>query len=219
MGTMIDWLNDNSGAVQAFAVLALVIVTSMYAYFTKRMANEIRQQTLAQDQPYLLIDVEVTGEWHEPGPDDEQPETQPWLHTYPKSVGCRVHNAGRGPAKEVVATIIHPGVLFRAPTKGFVISGETWPTQLHADPIMQYLSGKDPQGLNEWLAENAEHRQQPTGSSYNAGAVVLYRDIHSILWVTYLVLGLWEATDNTTGKVTDRGIKTGKQSIVRLKQK
>lgn len=214
---MIDWLNDNSGAVQAFAVLALVVVTAIYAYFTWRMASDIRRQTLALDQPYLLIDVEVTGKWHKPGPDDEPPETQPWLHTYPKSVACRVHNAGRGPAKEVVATIFHPGVRFKGARKGFLIPGETWPTQVDADPLLQVLSGKEPQGLNEWLRENAERHQEPTGSLYNAGAVVLYRDIHDVLWATYLVLALWEMTDGR--KVTDRGIQTGKQRIIRLKCK
>jgi hypothetical protein len=214
---MIDWLNDNSGAVQAVAVLALVLITAIYAGFTWRMVNELRRQRLAQDRPDLLIHVEVAGDWHEPRPDDEQSQAKPWLHTYPKNLDCHVYNAGRHAAKEVFVTIVHPGVLFKSPRKGFLVPGETWHTGVSADPILEYVSDRVPQGLSEWLAAEAEGRQESVGNSYDAGAVVLYCDIHDVPWATYLVLGLMEVRDETKGKVTDRYLLPGRQRITRLK--
>jgi hypothetical protein len=71
---MIDWLNDNSGAVEALGVLALVVVTAIYATFvwlqgksgrkladettrlvqqTQRLVTETRRQT----RPYVFVEV------------------------------------------------------------------------------------------------------------------------------------------------------------------
>jgi hypothetical protein len=41
---VIDWLNDNSGAVQAIAVAVLVLVTAVYAGLTWWVARATRRQ-------------------------------------------------------------------------------------------------------------------------------------------------------------------------------
>lgn len=214
MDGIVDWLNDNSGAVQAFAVLALVAITAVYAYFTKLMASEIREQTLAQDRPDLLIDPLQLSGWHEP----EAEADNRLLHTYPTGIDCRVHNAGRHAAKEVSITILHPDTLYEEKAKGFLPAGETWFVTIHADPILQRISNRSPQGLSEWLGANAQRRQPPSGSSYDAGAVVSYRDVHDVAWATYLVLDLIETRDDIKGEITDREISEGRQRLIRLRQ-
>ncbi len=68
---MIDWLNDNSGAIQALSVIVLIMVTGYYAWKTKDIrqaterqadasrdiTNEMREQRLAEQIPLLLIDL------------------------------------------------------------------------------------------------------------------------------------------------------------------
>jgi hypothetical protein len=44
---MIDWLNDNSGAIQAVAVIVLALVTYFYMRSTGRMARAAEEQTKA----------------------------------------------------------------------------------------------------------------------------------------------------------------------------
>jgi len=214
---MIDWLNDNTGAVQALAVCALVVITGVYAYFTKRMANEVREQTLAQDRPDLLLDVAPVGRWHEPGPDEEPPPANPWQHTYPAAFDCRVHNAGRHAAKEVTITIIHPGVLFKGQRKGFLVPGDTWGEVVEASPALQYLAEREPQGLREWLAQNGKASHRPIRTVWNTGAVACYRDIHNRVWAMYLVLGLAEITD-AQGRVENREVLKGEQCLIELKE-
>lgn len=50
----VQWLNDNSGAVQAIATFVLVIVTSLYVVFTKWMATAARRQAQAAAQQAKL---------------------------------------------------------------------------------------------------------------------------------------------------------------------
>ncbi len=55
---MIDWLNDNSGAVQAVSaiVLALTLVAvAYYAYQSRNLAREAREQRLLAMRPILLL--------------------------------------------------------------------------------------------------------------------------------------------------------------------
>ncbi len=68
---MIDWLNDNTGAVQAISVAVLAVVTAIYAWRTwsiskatekqaaasVRMTEEMREQRLAEHMPLLLVDL------------------------------------------------------------------------------------------------------------------------------------------------------------------
>ena len=44
---MIDWLNDNSGAVQAVSVVILAVVTGIYAWRTWSISNATEKQVEA----------------------------------------------------------------------------------------------------------------------------------------------------------------------------
>lgn len=212
---MIDWLNDNSGAIQAFAVVALVVVTGAYAWFTRRMVREMRQQRLAEDRPYLLIDVANAGEleWHEPKGEEEQAKF--WLHTYPLSLVCRIHNAGRHVAKEVEVTALHPGVWFAARGKGFLLPGDTWETDVKSSMSLTHIMGGEPLGLSKWLEAHGASLPEPGAGQYDAGVVAFYRDIHNVDWATCLVFTLIESKIN--GETTRQAWFLG-QHLIRLKK-
>jgi len=64
---VIDWLNDNSGAIQAASAAVLALTLIAVAYYARqtryqaeasvRMANEMTEQRLAADQPLLILDI------------------------------------------------------------------------------------------------------------------------------------------------------------------
>lgn len=213
---MIDWLNDNSGAVQAFAVCALVIVTALYAWFTLRMARELREQTLAQDRPDLLIDIVEAREpecyRREAQGEESQAKVEPYA--YPDLI-CRIHNAGRHAAKEVAVTVMHPNVAFHAPRKGFLLPEGTWETS-----IVAYREAPDdlePWGLSQWAAAQDEHFPKPDFAALDTGVVVYYRDIHDVDWATYLHFNMAILHDATDGKLISREVILGDQRRIRAK--
>jgi hypothetical protein len=74
MTELIDWLNENSGAVTAAATLAGVLVAIAYSVFaalqwlaTKRQADITRSAFEAGHRPYLVIEVreptDTTVQW------------------------------------------------------------------------------------------------------------------------------------------------------------
>jgi hypothetical protein len=217
---IVHWLNTNSGAVQAFAVLALVVITAVYAYFTKRMASEMRDQTLAQDRPDLLIDIEKPEvlEWRRLKELDEEWASGPWLYVCPASLTCRVHNAGRHAAKEVRIGFRHPSVAFQIEEKGFLLPGETWVVRLEADPIIEReiddLWPPEIIGLREWLKRQGQGHTEDDG---DAGVIVFYCDIHDKKWATYLALDIWLRTDATAGEARRPDLYIGPQRLIRPK--
>lgn len=94
---MIDWLNDNSGAVQAMAVVALVAVTVVYAFFTAWMACEMKDARHGQVLP--VIDIAILERLGDP----EQLEMVFAImgHRLPEHMPGRVKNIGLGPALDV----------------------------------------------------------------------------------------------------------------------
>lgn len=52
---MIEWLNTNSGAVQAMAMIVLVVVTAIYAWLTRSMASEMQKARFDSLHPDLVI--------------------------------------------------------------------------------------------------------------------------------------------------------------------
>ena len=105
---MIDWLNDNSGAVQAMAVVALVLVTAVYAVLTwgiaaaarrqadasMEMAREAREQRLSGVQALILL--------QHGGHEDLGTKI---------CVRFRLMNEGNGPAMAVRRVVRHPNLL------------------------------------------------------------------------------------------------------------
>jgi len=49
----VDWLNDNSGAINVLAFVALAVITAFYAFWTYRLVKE-------QSRPYVVVDFELS---------------------------------------------------------------------------------------------------------------------------------------------------------------
>jgi hypothetical protein len=179
---MIDWLNDNSGAVQAFAVCALVVVTAAYAWFTWRMSREMREQRLALDRPALLLDIANMDkiEWRHSKSESRE-------YTYPKTVVCSIHNAGHHVATEVSIEVRHPGAAFQwGGRKGFLLPGETWEASIDAKAPSEVSSG-ELQGLDGWLRGQGEPAGWFHDEFTDSGVVVYYSDVHGVRWATYVL--------------------------------
>jgi hypothetical protein len=213
---MIDWLNDNSGAIQAFAVVALVVVTGVYVWFTRQMVREMREQRLGEDRPYLLIDVTNAGEleWHKP--EGEEQQANFWLHTYPLSLVCRIHNAGRHVAKEVEVTALHPGISFAGLGRGFLLPGDTWETDVKAVPRWLDFLADGPVGLSKWLEAHGASLPEPGPGGYDAGVVAFCRDIHNVDWATCLVFTMVRSED-FEGEISHELYFLG-QHLIRLRK-
>lgn len=54
LSTMIDFLNDNGGAVTALATVALLLVTGWYAWTTRALLREARQSRLMASEPRVV---------------------------------------------------------------------------------------------------------------------------------------------------------------------
>ena len=79
---MIDWLNSNSGAVNAILAAILVIITGVYAYLTRRQvleSKELREMTI---RPALVVTAEI----HE-------------IHI--NFINLRIENIGGGAARNI----------------------------------------------------------------------------------------------------------------------
>ena len=98
----IEWLNDNSAAIQAISVVALVVVTAVYAMAAKRQADanvrmveEMREQRRDAARPIMSISL---------GPyegDLEARAKQELGKVFPAAIQCQLRNIGVGPALNV----------------------------------------------------------------------------------------------------------------------
>jgi len=239
MSEMTDWFSYNEAIVQAIssiiqgvAVVALVAVTAVYAYFTRRMARELREQTLAQDRPDLLIDIAEIREpdWYlrEAQREESQAEVEPYAHP---DVVCRIHNAGRHVAKELAVTVVDPHVTYNAPRKGFLLPGHTWEITVGAH--REAPDEGETCGLSKWRAEQGDDVPKPDPpmpeSSFptkgplfpfpDIGVVLYYRDMHDVDWATYLQYMRVMSCDAITHKIVGRHVILGDQRRIRLKHR
>jgi hypothetical protein len=219
--------------VQGGATLILAGVTLFYAKTTARisddtrrqadasvkMAREMKEQRLDADRPYLLIEtLGLEGiEWHEL---DTSAGSEPDPHSaYPRYLVCRIHNAGRGPAKELRATLLQPLVAYNEPTKDVLRPGDFWEVSLTASEALGLLhegfTGEAPLGMEQWMHQN-RIQSRAYGDAYDCGIVVGCTDIHDRKWTTYLKFGLISTTDNVRKVVTSRILKTIEHRIVGL---
>jgi hypothetical protein len=116
---VIEWLNDNSGAVQAIAVVVLAAVTAVYAILTWLVAGAARRQADAS--------AEMAQEMRGSREDGSRPVLdirsieQSELGTGPEAmvqaerqlrgevVWCKLRNIGKGPALNVGGWVVAHG--------------------------------------------------------------------------------------------------------------
>ncbi len=214
---MIEWLNDNSGAVQTISVVLLVFVTMFYALITwsissatkkqaatsARMATEMSEQRLAADQPLLILDIRDQKlpdyfQWEEGDLVDQR--TGWYVRDWPiPSCTLRVHNAGRGPAISIEAAYLGSEEEFYGEAeRGFVLAGETREIELSGVPldVLEFA-------IAPWEKELLARLGAPKWIY----AALVYDDIHERTWISYLSL---EHSDRAPWLVV------GEQKVTRL---
>jgi hypothetical protein len=177
-----------------------------------RMAEEMREQRLAEDRPHLLIGLT---DWEPGGWEGRPSEGETVQDSHPSKVTLVVRNVGRGPAKDLVATAVHPKKIFSDVRRGFLLQEVTpWEFSLSPDILGQFLAARRRlpfPTLGEWLADHGVHPQPPVHSPL--GVVVEYRDIYERRWVSYLELDYESDTGDQEGELIWY-INPGKQSAV-----
>ena len=220
---MIEWLNDNPGAVQAGVGLVLtltLLAVLWYACETRKLAKEAREQRLDLDRPYLLLEVRNLDalEWKDLNdPSAGEPDV---AATYPKSVTYHVYNAGRGPAKEIVTTLLQPLVTFEERKRDLLMPGAVWRVEVKASELLAALhegfTGEKPLGMERWMKSQGI-RSAFYGAAYDCGLMVGCTDIHDRRWATYSKFTLILSEVSTMGKaVTRRTLVPLEHRIVRL---
>lgn len=179
---VIDWLNDNSGAVQAASSVVLVLTLAVIAYqayqsrkqaeATERTVEEMREQRLSGDRPLLLLDLldhKGTG---------KIPSGTSAEDCHPASMSFRITNVGPGPAIELEMTALHPKAHYwRSAPKGYLLSGEsmTFDAETSIYPPTR-------RGLSDCL-EQCGLAGDPR---YNLGFVTRFRDAHGRIWLAWM---------------------------------
>ena len=230
---MIEWLNDNAGAVQGIAafvsvtvLLGLAIVTAWYAIQTRRIAEAADEQAKAADQPYLLVEAEsptpvywdVGGSENSPAFEEGPPDGKEWNDVYPKELVYNVYNAGRGPATELSTTFFHRQIFYRSETRDVLRPGEVWSVKVWPDGPVQALmllfNKATPAGFNQWVTATGVDGFSPSPS--DCGVVVTCRDIHGRHWLTYLKMHIDEVV---VLNHLARMIRSGEQRLVAVRGK
>ena len=121
MDDVVDWLNKNSGAVQALATVFLVLLTTVYVVFTQKLAASAKEQAeatvrMAREaerareesvRPFLLIQPVVETD----RATSRELITLGYLagqKEFPDVLECDLLNVGRGPALNVTLELMGP---------------------------------------------------------------------------------------------------------------
>ncbi len=213
-----DWIQV--GIASVLTVTLLVVL--WYAWETRKqaaasvqMAKAMREQTLAEDRPFLLVEVMDVSSTRFAAPDAEEEGPNP-LAGYPVFLRYRLFNAGRGPAKEIGTSIRHPNARYEGSSKDVLRAGDSWDVEITlqneaAALITDSFAESPSRGLNDFLVEVGA---PPLEAGYDCGVVVRYTDIHDLAYLTFLRFGMIAVTDNVRRIVTSRTIRPIEQRVV-----
>ena len=128
----IEWLNDNSAAVQAIAVVVLIIVTGVYAAATRRQADaNVRMAEEAREQRYAacfpLVDAVFPGFLDLDSSEGLDEALAAGAGECPEVRRAYVQNFGLGPALDVEFYIKGPGMQLRLWKVGALAVGQVSP--------------------------------------------------------------------------------------------
>jgi hypothetical protein len=193
---VIDWLNENSGAVQAGAAVVLVLTLIVVAYqaiqtrkqadATERTVEEMREQRMAEDEPWLVIDLvdqkhAAYHEWDEESNTLRHKATGEEVTPWPlPDCAVRVRNAGRRAAINAQFSYLQPATYYLHGPRRSLLPGETSEEDVSGFP--------SPFGQPPAWQEQLLKRLNVTAPGC---VIVLYEDVHGRSWVSYLHLD-WE---------------------------
>ncbi len=209
---VVDWLNDNSGAVQAgaAAVLVFTLIAVVYqawqtrkqADATERTVEEMREQRLSGDRPLLLIDLlDYKG-------NGKLPSGTKADDCYPDSMSFRVTNLGPGAAIEVEMTALHPKAHYwRSAPKGYLLKDESWP--FDATESIYPPTGRGLSDCLERFGLNAE-------PGYTLGFVARYGDAYGRIWLAWMCFD-YDTDVDSEGDVV-WWVEQGSQRVQRLEE-
>ena len=130
----INWLNDNSGAVQAVAVLVLAVVTFFYmlstgkiarsteeeAKSTKEVVEETRRTRMDDARPVLALRWILQEEFGTGHLAMSEALSEAWNDTH---LSCGLVNIGRGPALNIEAKVVNPQAQVVVHSMGTLMNG------------------------------------------------------------------------------------------------
>ena len=96
--------SDRVGITMAISTVALVIVTSIYAWHTRKMAEEVREQRYDAVRPIIDIERRLT-ELERAGVEMNIVNKR---ELFPDKLTCKLRNIGVGPATDVYS-FVQPG--------------------------------------------------------------------------------------------------------------
>jgi hypothetical protein len=138
----IEWLNANSGAIQAASTTVLVIITAWYALSTRQLLRATRQS----QRPYVYLDLSSEGG------DDVQIGVANYGERAAENISFKVHRDVTGPDGQplTASTPIRRGIAYLPPGRGYHVS-LTGPDNLYSagsgvnvlDIEISYRRGRD----------------------------------------------------------------------------
>jgi hypothetical protein len=159
---------------QILPLLGLVAVTGFYAWRTHVMSQEMREQRLGEARPYLLLRLQLE--------QDELIQWDDYQSSKPQTeFPVTIINAGKGPAKNLKASLWSPEISYFGENKGYLVPGEEWQVNISRDSTDAVESGIEKEA---WLPELKKEIKQ----EYPGVIAVEYTDIHHRVWVSYLCL-------------------------------
>ncbi len=171
--------------------------TRRQADASSEMAREMREQRLAKDQPYLVIEtignerVYFEEESEEEFIERPDPGIDP-NKAYPRKFTYRILNAGQGPALGLSTTLWHSWVIYKDRSKDALQTGDMWEVSVHPDgPLMvigMAFGGGERTQTEGFNALSHLGLKDFEGPPSRCGVTVTCSDIHGRKWLAYLTM-------------------------------
>ena len=134
----IDFLNKNSGAIQAMTTVVLVIITGIYAYFTQKMANLMAKQVISEIKVSNVILGTPFVESHFLKKIEEQPNEIDKNSYFKFKLLFDVYNKSSGSGSIEKPTLILKFINDNFEYKIFPITKKPWSVE-DSGPIINYV--------------------------------------------------------------------------------
>ncbi|GEM_PF-5158678 len=112
----VKWFNDNSGFSQALLVFALIVVTILYAWQTKKAADEAQRTRELQYRPEVVVYAGPPALFMAKSGESTEPVYGSWKGSS-QEILLDIENIGLGPALDVKVTCSWNQRVYKLPTE------------------------------------------------------------------------------------------------------